>query len=142
MRNREISLMKPVVSNPDFQNTISELLSSFATDERKILIAGNTPELWSKVGANVKYEVEHILQELLVNMKKHSGASNVAVKFEDKDHHIHIHYIDNGVGMDQSTKFQNGLRNTGNRIDVIHGEITFDTTAEKGLKILISFPIS
>jgi len=141
-KSRDISYEKPVVSNPDFQNTISELLSSFATDERKILIAGNTPELWSKVGANVKYEVEHILQELLVNMKKHSGASNVAVKFEDKDHHIHIHYIDNGVGMDQSTKFQNGLRNTGNRIDVIHGEITFDTTAEKGLKILISFPIS
>jgi signal transduction histidine kinase len=141
-KSRDISYEKPEISYPNFQDTISDLLKSFATDETKILIAGNTPELWSNVSENVKYEVEHILQELLVNMKKHSGATNVGVRFEEKQHQIYIYYTDNGRGMEESPVFQNGLRNTGNRIDYINGRIIFDTKAERGLKIQISFPIS
>jgi two-component sensor histidine kinase len=141
-KSRDISYEKPEISYPNFQDTISDLLKSFATDETKILIAGNTPELWSNVSENVKYELEHILQELLVNMKKHSGATNVGVRFEEKQHQIYIYYTDNGRGMEEIPVFKNGLRNTGNRIDHIDGQFIFDNEVDRGLKIQISFPIS
>lgn len=141
-KSRDISYEKPELDDQNFHQKISALLTSFATENAKVLIAGNTLALWKKVNPEVKYEVEHILQELMVNMKKHSGASNIAVRFEDGADQIKIHYTDNGVGMSDETSFKNGLRNTGNRIDAIHGEITFDIKVEKGLKIQICFPLS
>ena len=118
------------------------LLKSFANETRKVVFVGNTEELWKKVNAQVKYEVEHILQELMVNMKKHSQASNVAIRFEQKEYSITIYYTDNGVGIKGEVQPNNGLTNTGTRIDAIGGTITFDTNVEKGLKIRISFPVS
>ncbi len=141
-KSRDISYEKQETTVALFHEQISELLTSFATENTKMLIAGNAPELWERVNANVQYEVTHILQELMVNMKKHSSASNVGVRFEQKLDHIYIYYTDNGTGMKENTQRNNGLRNTGNRIDTIKGQITFDTKVEKGLKILISFPLS
>lgn len=140
-KSRDISYEKPELAGQNFHEKISALLTSFATESTKILIVGNTAELWEKVNTGVKYEVEHILQELMVNMRKHSEASNVLVKFEHKENQINIYYTDNGIGMSEGTTLKNGLRNTGNRMDGIHGEITFDTKIEKGLKIQLSFPV-
>jgi len=141
-KSRDISYEDDQLITTAFHLKVSELLTSFATENTKIVIAGNASELWDKVNASVKYEVDHILQELLVNMKKHSMATNVAIRFEQKDDDIYIYYTDNGIGMSEGTRFNNGLRNTGNRIDTINGAITFETKLEKGMKIKISFPLS
>jgi tetratricopeptide (TPR) repeat protein len=140
-KSRDISYEQEEATQP-FYETISALLTAFATDQTKILIAGNTAALWESVNLKVKYEVEHILQELMVNMKKHSGADKTAIRFENKHHWIHIYYRDNGIGIQEGLHFNNGLRNTGNRINDIDGAITFDTNVEKGLNIKISFPVS
>jgi len=141
-KSRDISYEKQEPTVVHFHEKISELLTSFATESTKMLIAGNTLELWDRVDADIQYEVTHILQEMMVNMKKHSGASNVGIRFEQQSNHIYIYYTDNGIGMEENTQRNNGLRNTGNRIDTIKGAITFDTKVEKGLKIQISFPLS
>jgi tetratricopeptide (TPR) repeat protein len=141
-KSRDISYEEVKFTDQNFHERVSELIKSFATDTTKVALAGNDPQLWKKVTAQVKYEIENILQELMVNMGKHSGASNVAVRFEQKQNKINIYYTDNGIGMPEEMRFNNGLRNTGTRIESIHGEITFDTKVEKGLKIQISFPIT
>ncbi len=141
-KSRDLSYEEINYNDQNFHEKLAALLKSFATETTKIVFVGNTEDLWIKVNANVKYEVEHILQELMVNMKKHSSASNVVIRFEQKDDKITISYTDNGVGMLPEQQFKNGLTNTGNRIITIDGEIIFDTKAEKGLKIQISFPIS
>ncbi|MDY0905068.1 tetratricopeptide repeat-containing sensor histidine kinase [Pedobacter sp. CFBP9032] len=141
-KSRDISYEKPTEANKPFHETLSEILTSFATENRKVLIAGNDAELWQRVSERTKYELEHIIQELMVNMKKHSQASNVVMRFENNGEQIKIYYTDNGVGMPKNKGFNNGLRNTGNRIEEINGAIIFDTEVEKGFKIQISFPIS
>ncbi|WP_432709689.1 ATP-binding protein [Pedobacter sp.] len=141
-KSRDISYENDALNTTAFHLKVSELLTSFATEKTKILIAGNAEGMWDSVNSNAKYEIEHILQELLVNMKKHSQATNVVIRFEQKDNQINIYYSDNGIGMNETTRFNNGLRNTGNRIDTIKGAITFDKTAEKGMKIQISFPVT
>ncbi|MGA9649423.1 tetratricopeptide repeat-containing sensor histidine kinase [Pedobacter sp.] len=141
-KSRDISYEKPVSPDKPFNEIISALLSSFATENTKILIAGNDAELWLKVNEQSRYELEHIIQELMVNMQKHSKASNVALRFENINEQINIYYTDNGLGMPEDATLGNGLRNTGNRIEQIKGAITFDTKVQKGLKIQISFPVS
>lgn len=125
-----------------FNERIADLLRSFATETTKVIIAGNEANLWENVSERAKYEIEHILQELMVNMKKHSGATHVVVKFEKEHNDIHIHYSDDGIGVPETFRYHNGLTNTGNRINELQGKIIFDTETEKGLKIQISFPIS
>ena len=141
-KSRDLSYEEINYNDQNFHEKIAELLKSFAAENRKVVFVGNTEELWKKVNAQIKYEIEHILQELMVNMKKHSRASSVAIRFEKKSDRVAIYYTDDGIGMLPEQQFKNGLTNTGNRIISINGEITFDTKVEKGLKIQISFPIS
>ncbi len=141
-KSRNISYEEVHIVNQNFEEKIATLLSSFATETIKIRAHGNNEELWKDVSPEVKYEIEHILQELMVNMKRHSSSSLVILRFEKRNKTIHIHYIDNGIGLADDIQFKNGLSNTENRIKNIFGTITFDTQNEKGLEIHISFPIS
>lgn len=126
----------------DFNEKITCLLTSFATVSTKVIIAGNTADLWQAVDEQARCEVEQILQELMVNMRKHSHASHVVIRFEQQDNELCIYYSDNGVGLPATFQYHNGLTNTGNRIEMLQGQIIFDTTVEKGVKIRLSFPVS
>ncbi|MCY1659596.1 tetratricopeptide repeat-containing sensor histidine kinase [Chryseobacterium sp. SL1] len=126
----------------EFSQEISELIASFNNASVKTFTAGNSSSIWTNISAPVKEEVYQVLRELMVNMKKHSNASHVAVKFEKVNQNIEIQYKDNGVGISGDLIYKNGLRNTASRIEGIGGNITFETKIEKGLKVNISFPSS
>ncbi|MDR6569256.1 tetratricopeptide repeat protein [Chitinophaga ginsengisegetis] len=140
-RSRDISYENPTVSKVPFHVKIDDLLESFGSDHIKVLIFGNGPMLWSRTNAQIQHEVEHILQELMINMKKHSQANSVMIKFECQNGQVQIHYTDDGIGISPQVKHGNGLQNTGNRIKSIGGQYTFEHPV-KGLKIHISFPIA
>ncbi|SJZ95947.1 Histidine kinase-, DNA gyrase B-, and HSP90-like ATPase [Chitinophaga eiseniae] len=139
-RSRDISYETPTRSNVPFYVKTDNLLTSFGSDDVKVLIVGNGPVLWDQVDMQTQHEVEHILQELMVNMKKHSRADSVMIKFERQNGQVQIIYTDNGVGIPPQVKYGNGLRNTENRIRSIGGRYIFEHPV-KGAKIHISFPI-
>jgi len=141
-QSRDLSYEKPKSKDQNFHEKIFNLLKSFASENTRVIMVGNSDPLWEKVSEQAKDEIEHILQELMVNMGKHSQASDVVIKFEHIQQKINIYYTDNGIGIAGKPQPKNGLTNTGNRIDAIGGTITFDTKVEKGLKIQISFPVS
>ncbi|RXM38592.1 ATP-binding protein [Chryseobacterium sp. CH21] len=126
----------------EFDEKISGLIGSFKNDEINTFLAGNEKNIWSGINESVKDNIYQIIRELLVNMKKHSHASLVAFKFERNNNRVKIQYTDNGIGVPENFSYKNGLRNTVSRIETISGEIIFDNTTEKGLKIYISFPTS
>ncbi|MDW9381378.1 ATP-binding protein [Chryseobacterium sp. JV558] len=140
-KSRDISYDK-IGEEKEFSKVISELIASFNNETVKTFTAGNSPEIWESISATVKEEVYQMLRELMVNMKKHSHASHVAVKFEKINNMVEIQYKDNGIGISGDLVYKNGLRNTASRIEAINGTITFDTKIEKGLKVNLSFPIS
>lgn len=139
-QSRDISYESDEQIDFDFQEHIKNLLMSFATADTKVVIIGNHAETWETVTNEQKYELKQILQELMVNMKKHSRASAVAIRFSSEEGILRIGYNDNGLGMPDKTVFGNGLRNTGNRIKSIGGSISFDTGAGGGLTIQIQIP--
>lgn len=141
-QSRDISYDKPRTTDNQFHETVKKLVATFAGPETNIAIAGNNSALWEKISPKVRYAVEQILQELMVNMKKHSRATSVAVRFEQQDKYFRLIYTDNGIGFSAEMKFGNGLSNTGNRIKEIGGTITFDNTIKPGVKILISLPLT
>lgn len=142
-KSRDISYENLNTTNQeDFRDKISQLLSSFQNENRKIFIVGNEEKIWDNLSEPQKEEMYHVLQELMVNMKKHSQADLVVVRFENLKNITHIYYSDNGVGIKEKLNPKNGLRNTENRIHSMNGTIIFDLQTEKGLKINISLPAS
>lgn len=139
-RSRDISYEDQNRQATPFHERIADLLNSFATDRIRVLSAGNTENFWEHASPGQQDELWAVLQELLVNMRKHSQAENVALRFNVEGEKIHIHYADDGRGISGTLKKKNGLRNTGNRIKSIGGELNFETDQEKGLKIHITFP--
>jgi tetratricopeptide (TPR) repeat protein len=141
-QSRDISYEQSERLGQEFQTTIAELLTSFAGPTTKILVLGNHKDLWDKVNCRIKKVLDPILLELMINMKKHSGARNVALRFDREGEHIKIQYTDDGVGFAPHWRYGNGLTNTGNRIRDIGGRIIFDHDTPKGLKIQIYLPIA
>lgn len=138
-RSRDISYEHPKAPRQDFQNTISGMLKTFGNQSTHVYVTGNSQPLWDRITPQAQLEVEQVLQELMINMKKHSRAENVVVKFEARDNSILIHYKDDGVGLPSGFKYGNGLTSTETRIKGIGGDFTFEEIT-KGLKILISIP--
>lgn len=141
-KSRDISYEKPQPNDFDFHEKIDHLILSFTSANIEIKVTGNTGSLWKKCNKKTQDEVEHIIQELMVNMKKHSQATQVEISFQQSGTQVSINYKDNGIGMPKGILFKNGLSNTGNRIKSIYGDITFDQQHKKGLAIHISFPFS
>lgn len=141
-QSRNISYVQSRRSQTDFKGTVTNLLSSFADQDTKILIAGNdNNDFWNKMEDHIKEELELVLKELMINMKKHSSAQNVAVKFERQGDWLNVQYTDDGVGLPSPLQYGNGLSNTGNRINSIGGRIIFDKNTTKGVKIQVHIPI-
>lgn len=141
-RSRDITYDQPESIPSDFQVVIAKLLISFADTATKVLVVGNHKDLWDNMKDRVKAELKHILQELMVNMKKHSSARNVVVRFELIGEELQINYTDDGVGLPATFRYGNGLASTGNRIQSMGGRIIFDKNMAKGLRIQIHLPIA
>ncbi|GEN71812.1 tetratricopeptide repeat-containing sensor histidine kinase [Chryseobacterium lathyri] len=141
-KSRDISYEKEDAKDEqDFSEKISNSIGSFNNDTVKTYIAGNEKNIWENVSQPKQEEIYQIIRELLVNMKKHSKASVVSFRFERINNEITIHYKDNGIGVSGAVMYKNGLSNAVSRIEILKGQIIFDTETEKGLKIDISFPV-
>lgn len=141
-KSRDISYEKEDAKDEqDFSEKISNSIGSFKNDTVKTYIAGNEKNIWENVSHPKQEEIYQIIRELLVNMKKHSKASVVSFRFERINNEITIHYKDNGIGVSGAVIYKNGLSNMVSRIEILKGQIIFETETEKGLKIDISFPV-
>jgi len=124
----------------NFTKTIKEMLSAYNTAERNIMVTNLEQINWEAIDEMKKITISRILQELMVNMKKHSGANLVVIKFESDQKSILINYMDNGVGCEKSTIVQNGLQNMANRILAFNGTFDIETAPDKGFKVKITMP--
>ena len=132
----------PIVGNPDYKISLKEMISGFHTSNLNLLINGLDEISWDQLDKIKKVSVYRAIQELLVNMKKHSDASLVAITFKEKENNIIINYTDNGKGIDiNKMVLKNGLHNIENRINAIKGEIEIHSDFGKGFKVHIKFPV-
>ncbi|WP_307297791.1 tetratricopeptide repeat protein [Flavobacterium sp. SORGH_AS_0622] len=124
----------------DFTRSIKEMLSTYNTRERNIMVTNLESVNWETIDDVKKIAISRILQELMVNMKKHSEANLVVIKFDSDPKSVLINYTDNGKGCEKTKMIKNGLQNMESRIQAVKGTIDFDTEPGKGFKAKISMP--
>lgn len=131
---------KQINTGETFVEQLKHMIHSYGSDKINVIL--NTAALHDiQLKDEVKITLYRVLQELMVNMKKHSECSLVAIAFKNNSTALEISYSDNGKGVKNQLHSKNGLQNVENRIFSINGTITFDTEFEKGFKVKIIIPI-
>lgn len=123
-----------------FTKSIKDMLSTYQTNARNVMVTNLESIDWDHIDDVKKITISRILQELMVNMKKHSHANLVVLKFESDQKSIFINYMDNGVGCENDKISKNGLTNMESRILAVKGTIEFDTQHDKGFRARIAMP--
>lgn len=140
-RTRNISGENSDIDTGDkFEVNLKAMLSNYAGDAINIIVKDNHDINWLKIQSEKKIAVYRVLQELMVNMKKHSQCNYVIIGFDALEKYIQISYADNGIGFNKTVNHKNGLQNMENRIIAIKGTFTFDSELNKGVKAKILFP--
>ncbi|WP_240689043.1 PAS domain S-box protein [Ammoniphilus sp. YIM 78166] len=85
-----------------------------------------------------------IVQELLNNASKHSGANQVCLSLFSQGDEIHFTYSDDGVGMDRELlkgSFQHmGIAGIEKRVLSLEGQVEFHTAPQQGFRVAIQCP--
>ncbi|MCA1021832.1 sensor histidine kinase [Halobacillus litoralis] len=85
-----------------------------------------------------------IVQELLTNAMKHSGAKIVKLSLYNENDQVVLYYSDNGKGMDYSMKrdlFSHiGLSGIEQRVNGLNGSLEITTAPGEGFRTRITFP--
>nr|WP_315248298.1 ATP-binding protein [uncultured Flavobacterium sp.] len=129
-----------VDTGPNYAVNLKEMLSTYNSSYTRVIIRNIQKINWEGMEDEKKVTIHRVIQELMVNMKKHSEAVSVVIQFESNSNFISINYSDNGKGCEKSKIIKNGLQNMENRILATKGTITFDTEPNKGFKVQITMP--
>ena len=142
-RTRNISKENITVeTGPAFLSDFKEMMTDFNTHQVNVIANGLEAINWSTLESNAKIILYRVIQELLVNMKKHSQCSLVLLTFNLNGKKLEIDYMDNGIGATENQiKSKNGLQNVENRILAVKGIISFETNPNKGFKVRFTIPI-
>lgn len=143
-RTRDISKENcAIITNENYVLGLKEMILEFNTSNTSIILNDLETISWNTLDRSKKITVYRVLQELLVNMKKHSNANLAVINFKETDKNIIINYSDNGNGADLTQlSFKNGLHNVENRIQSIKGNVEIDSHPGKGFKVLLKIPLS
>lgn len=140
-KSRDISYDDEQINYADHDRQAHDLINSFSDNNIQVFVVGNQPFFWNKISPAQKHELLLILNELLINMKKHSNAKSAAIQFRMEDGFCFIHYKDDGVGFPEGMEYGNGLRNTVSRIKSMNGEVIFGKSEKGGASVTIQFPL-
>lgn len=139
-RTRNISRENSEIqTDGQFAQQLTNLIVQYESNSVNVIINKLTSINWDEIKKESKIAIYRVIQELMVNMKKHSDCSVVILRFDNTKSHIEIHYSDNGKGA-KMLNSKKGLQNAENRIHAIKGTITFDFETDKGFKASIIIP--
>lgn len=85
-------------------------------------------------------QIFRIVQELLSNAVRHSGASKISASLQPHKQGYYLQVQDNGKGMRKSTGSGIGLQVVSQRADMLGGRLSVRSTAE-GTSIRVSVPV-
>lgn len=145
---RQVREKSHILAIPSFiQTTIADelrtLTSHFKTENIEIYMEANSADGWKSVATNLQQSIYRLIQELLSNTMKHSGAQHVDIIVEHSQKEIKLIYEDDGTGYNPEEITRNmGYKEVVLRYTTAHNAKLMDESREgDGCSINITFPL-
>jgi two-component system NarL family sensor kinase len=114
------------------KSLVAELNANHPTLQTTLSIS----EPFATLPSDLEIQVYRIIQELLNNVIKHSGASNCDIRLTSNASGIYVELKDNGKGFDtKSAKTGIGLQNIQSRVNSLNGKLSIDSASGKGTSV-------
>lgn len=121
-------------SLPDAVETFCELIQKSNALHIELQTFGSFTALPSEVC----FAAYRIVQELVHNIVKHSGATQVLIVMSHQDNLLQLTVEDNGNGFDSDKDYQGfGIKSLRSRVKDIDGQITFSSVPGEGTSVEI-----
>ncbi|HTH94961.1 MAG TPA: PAS domain-containing protein [Rhodocyclaceae bacterium] len=133
---------RPIMLNMGLHAALADLVDSFSSHTgiafRLLLDEDELP--LDEVGATVVFR---IVQESVTNIVRHSGAQEAEISLARGPSHYHLKIADNGSGFDLSAPRRKSLGLVGirERVMLLNGELSIQSTPGQGTVIHIAIPI-
>jgi signal transduction histidine kinase len=90
----------------------------------------------------IKEQIHLIIQEILANVIKHSGATDFNVSVSVHENNVLLNFSDNGRGYEVEKVHDGiGLRNINRRLKEINGMVTVNSSLNRGAQTNIRIPV-
>src|SRR5690606_3780292 len=123
----------------EFEDTLTDLLSNYSNKDTQILNKGVKDIPWETISEDKQRALYRILQELLINMKKHSQASLIMINLKMEGTRLIVRYSDNGIGTSKENLINgHGIKNMRQRLKTVKGKINYDHSEGSGTKATIT----
>ncbi|HHG8773872.1 TPA: MASE1 domain-containing protein [Raoultella planticola] len=131
-------LRPPALDELSFEEALQHLLNEFAFAERGIRCRfiwqlTTTPE-----SETLRFTLYRLLQELLNNISKHAGASEVAITLRQQGNVLHLEVEDNGVGIGPGNPPGFGIQGMRERVNALGGDLTLES--QRGTRVIVNLP--
>ena len=93
-----------------------------------------------RLPSEVEIALYRIVQEALQNVLKHAQAKNLFVQLNKHKDHLSLMIEDDGKGLDNEDNEGMGLKNIRQRVQLLKGVFTVDSSPEKGTILNIQIP--
>lgn len=114
-------------------------------EAEKIKVQLQLPQLDERLAPLVEITLFRVIQEAITNISRHSGASLVNIEVVMKDSTVIATIKDNGRGFDVEAAFKApeswGLRGIRERVAVIGGELSIESSSEHGTRLQVRLPL-
>ncbi len=95
-----------------------------------------------KIAANKRKELFLIYKEVLNNIQKYAGATQVYIEFKRESNHLRMEIRDNGVGFDiNALNDGNGMFTMRERAAALNGNFEMFSEPGKGTTVVLTFKI-
>lgn len=145
IRHIAFNLMPPVLVKEGLVPAVRELARR-VNKSGSVTIEIATHEISARFSSFKDITIYRIIQELVSNIVKHSGADSIVISFTGFPDEVVLTIEDNGNGYDidtfKNTKQGNGWSTIQTRLNLIKGQIEFDTMkGRKGSTVIINIPV-
>jgi len=149
VREAILGLRTPIGDNGNLMKILEDYLSNFEQQSNiKTALHIATPSLFDEFELPVEVQLIRIVQEALTNVRKHSQAQSVCIKFERVHHFARITIEDDGQGFNtQAVHYDGewprfGLQTMRERAEGVDGSLTIHSVPGSGTRICVTLPLS
>lgn len=128
----------------DFPEEIRRLVTGYLQGlPLKVTLSISNEAQLNQLPSMLKEQIHLIIQEILANVIKHSGATSFSVTVSVSDQQVLLGFADNGCGFEvEKIKSGIGLQNINRRLHELNGALEVQSVQNRGATTSISIPVT